>query len=519
MRIIVESTTGSLTMLGRIIGSAALLLGVFALDAIAPARDGISRLGPGCPDPRVASKLRWIRDVRSGGWRFVVLAWRSIDPDRLAPTGRAQLDIRRARDCARAFMDGERRLHRRDCCARRGQIDSAWHFVDGIVNVVLGLAIALQWPVSGIVSIGLFVGLRYMSAGWSLLVRPPRSPLTAASETGDMHPDASLGLAPHRYIGAIQSTLASEEKVRRHNDAAWCWLFLMTFFVIHASRMDVDMNLIGLLSPVGAVVGDVFIAVLVAYGLIAPLSLSVRRLTRRVERRAWNRHLASVDSGTNTGFASATVRWWLVCACAAAQRRSQARGSPTAAMGWGLRTGLPAAAILMALTPLWGVNWIFDTETWVTGAWQAWADQRTETWRVEMVRAVRKAYGPAGIEPEFLRVAPEGLAGAKDFSFVVIGDTGEGDASQHILRDQLLLVGQKPEVKFLIVSSDVIYPSGAMKDYEPKFFLPFKGFNKPIYALPGNHDWYDALESFTANFFEPTAARTAMRADARPTFD
>ena len=67
-----------------------------------------------------------------------------------------------------------------------------------------------------------------------------------------------------------------------------------------------------------------------------------------------------------------------------------------------------------------------------------------------------------------------------------------------------------PDVKFLVVSSDVIYPAGAMKDYEPKFYLPFKGFEKPIYAMPGNHDWYDALEAFAANFLEPEAARAAM---------
>ena len=33
---------------------------------------------------------------------------------------------------------------------------------------------------------------------------------------------------------------------------------------------------------------------------------------------------------------------------------------------------------------------------------------------------------------------PPGVAGGGDFSFIVIGDTGEGDASQHVLRDQLL---------------------------------------------------------------------------------
>jgi hypothetical protein len=50
-----------------------------------------------------------------------------------------------------------------------------------------------------------------------------------------------------------------------------------------------------------------------------------------------------------------------------------------------------------------------------------------------------------------------------------------------------------------------------MRDYEPNFYLPFKGFTKPIYAIPGNHDWYDALEGFAANFLEEDAARTCMR--------
>jgi len=35
-----------------------------------------------------------------------------------------------------------------------------------------------------------------------------------------------------------------------------------------------------------------------------------------------------------------------------------------------------------------------------------------------------------------------------------------------------------------------------------------------VYAIPGNHDWYDALEAFLATFLEPDAARIAMRARA-----
>jgi hypothetical protein len=38
------------------------------------------------------------------------------------------------------------------------------------------------------------------------------------------------------------------------------------------------------------------------------------------------------------------------------------------------------------------------------------------------------------------------------------------------------------------------------------------GVRVPVYAIPGNHDWYDALEGFAATFLEPGAARLAMRA-------
>ena len=51
-----------------------------------------------------------------------------------------------------------------------------------------------------------------------------------------------------------------------------------------------------------------------------------------------------------------------------------------------------------------------------------------------------------------------------------------------------------------------------MQDYEANFYLPFQGFAKPIYAIAGNHDWFDALEGFNANFLEPLAARAAIAA-------
>jgi hypothetical protein len=128
-----------------------------------------------------------------------------------------------------------------------------------------------------------------------------------------------------------------------------------------------------------------------------------------------------------------------------------------------------------------------------------------------MVQPAREQYrGKHMHEGHLFQVEPEGVAAGGDFSFLVVGDPGEGDASQHVLRDQLIQLGQRSEVTFLVVASDVIYPAGAMKDYEVKFYLPFKWFTKPVYAIPGNHDWYDVLEGFTANFLEPEAAWAAL---------
>lgn len=91
----------------------------------------------------------------------------------------------------------------------------------------------------------------------------------------------------------------------------------------------------------------------------------------------------------------------------------------------------------------------------------------------------------------------------KDFSFLVVGDTGEGDASQFAVVPPLLEIGQ--DTAFMVICSDVIYPSGDTEDYEDKFYRPYKDYTKPIYALPGNHDWYDGLNGFMYHLCEAEA--------------
>jgi hypothetical protein len=83
-------------------------------------------------------------------------------------------------------------------------------------------------------------------------------------------------------------------------------------------------------------------------------------------------------------------------------------------------------------------------------------------------------------------------------SLLVLGDPGEGDSSQWVLVPAIRSLSA--ETDLMIVCSDVIYPTGDVNDYPQKFFEPYSGYDKPIYALPGNHDWYDQLQGFMFAF-------------------
>jgi hypothetical protein len=85
-------------------------------------------------------------------------------------------------------------------------------------------------------------------------------------------------------------------------------------------------------------------------------------------------------------------------------------------------------------------------------------------------------------------------AGREEVSFLVVGDTGEGDASQYAVVKPLLARGR--DTDFMVICSDVIYPSGDAEDYDAKFYDPYEDYARPIYALPGNHDWDDGLVGF-----------------------
>lgn len=386
----------------------------------------------------------------------------------------------------------------------------------GLFNVAMGAALVAHWPLSGRSAVVTLAGLRIVAAGWSILIgrRATASPAAVALAE---HPDSRLGLPAHAEFAQLGQDLIDEEEKRRAADTYWSWVIVLVFFAIHIGRMRVEWTAVGLVSPIVAVAGDVAVALLTAFALVLPTRMLWRWLTRGLERRAWESRLARIDSGHAPGVFARFTGPWLFRRARFTRRISQASRSPRAALRWGLQVGLPIAAVLVAVNPIWGFSWFFNSESWATEVWNRWAEERTDTWRNQMIAAVRDAHGP---RPDLFAVRPDGIDQG-DFSFLVVGDPGEGDASQLCLKDRILSLGNRPDVKFLVVSSDVIYPTGAMLDYEQKFYLPFKGFTKPIYAIPGNHDWYDALEGFAANFLDAESARQTIRArveaDARLT--
>ncbi|MER6071606.1 metallophosphoesterase [Streptomyces sp. NPDC001817] len=88
------------------------------------------------------------------------------------------------------------------------------------------------------------------------------------------------------------------------------------------------------------------------------------------------------------------------------------------------------------------------------------------------------------------------------FSFMVIGDTGEGDDPQYAVVPGFLKASQGTD--FAVIASDVIYPVGSTDDYGSKFFRPYQDYPAPIYAIPGNHDWYEDLGAFMRVFCADT---------------
>jgi uncharacterized membrane protein HdeD (DUF308 family) len=383
----------------------------------------------------------------------------------------------------------------------------ARHRVGPLLSGVLNIGVALLvWGTSattGSVVLGIAIGLRLLGRGWTLLVSPRHN--------GGEAPLSSIppGLTDSSRYQARRRDAAAHADASSKIDRGWIVVLVLIFLAIHAGRMQIDPTFLGLISPLVATLGDVFMALIVAL-LGLPLRLGWRRATRSLEAAAWQNRLEGDEDGNSPG--ERLVALWLDRRLRFDILVERARGSLSESFRLGVQAGLPLVAILVAVNPIWGFTWYFNTENWASGFWQGVTASRVEEWQSAMGRAAADVTGRDAVaDPNLFTMTPDGIE-TGDFAFLVIGDPGEGDPSQWVLTDRIQEVASQSEVKFVVISSDVIYPSGDMFDYEPKFYLPFKGITQPIYAIPGNHDWFNALDAFAANFFTPDSARIAIEA-------
>lgn len=388
-----------------------------------------------------------------------------------------------------------------------------WDFLNGSANVAIALIVWLLRDSLGPIGFGVILGLRMAASGWQAIFAPAPVDADEFTRMEDEHPNRALGLGPHPVIGFIHREAIADAGSQTPSDLYWSVIFVMVFFAIHVGRLDAEWTMLGMVSPGVATAGDILVSLLLSIVVIYPFNLAMQRATRPVERVVWRRMLEDRSPDAQQRWGERGLRYWAERRLRRNVARDLENNTLYGAARQAIRAGLPLTAVLIAVNPIWGFSWYFNSENWASAVWQKVAESRTDVWREAMIGAVLARDGTTDPgRPGLFAVQPAGLPDSGDFSFIVIGDPGEGDPSQHSLRDRLLATAGQDAVKFLVIASDVVYPAGAMRDYEANFYLPFKGIGKPIYAIPGNHDWFNALDGFAANLMTPERARDAMRA-------
>lgn len=99
-----------------------------------------------------------------------------------------------------------------------------------------------------------------------------------------------------------------------------------------------------------------------------------------------------------------------------------------------------------------------------------------------------------------------------------VADTGDGWNSTYAIaywitrprltaQDELGAAVDTQAGRLLIFGGDQVYPSANRRDYQDRLVRPYetaRNYSRPpepdVFAVPGNHDWYDSLVSFTRLF-------------------
>ncbi|HEX6686434.1 MAG TPA: metallophosphoesterase [Candidatus Limnocylindrales bacterium] len=156
----------------------------------------------------------------------------------------------------------------------------------------------------------------------------------------------------------------------------------------------------------------------------------------------------------------------------------------------------------LGFTPQKPVAWLSPTQLAATGIRVAFAAQ----FGAYLDKRELQLALPTAVHADY--------AQAEELWLDYISDLGDGfDATYsmaYLLAQDSLEVndGVLPRARVLVMGGDQVYPTASSAAYEDRFEGPYKAaFPQPItesspqiYALPGNHDWYDGLTAFLRLF-------------------
>lgn len=113
---------------------------------------------------------------------------------------------------------------------------------------------------------------------------------------------------------------------------------------------------------------------------------------------------------------------------------------------------------------------------------------------------------PKPTKNDYLYTVP--VANPQDLQFILMGDTGINSPEQ-LLVTSAVSRSDLFSSDFLLLLGDVIYPAGGACDYEYGLLEAFRHYQKPILAVPGNHDWYDRLQAYEQFFLTGNTPKEA----------